>query len=274
MKSFIRKLNTALNRYRLGGVKSLWRLLRMTCLPTRLSFEAMNNAVISHLSEKEIDLVRGKKLSEGVRHVIAHSVEGDIAEFGTMSGISAVALATALNTMKEDFIWDKGRNNERILWLFDSFEGLPEARFEVDASSPHVSTGLWEKGAFVDLSPERLTSIVSKYLTNPDIKVVKGWFKDTVPLIPSETKFALLHIDGDLYESAIDVLDNLFARNMISAGAMVYFDDWNSNVASPDMGERRAWNEVVEKYQIRFSDMGSYGIASSHRFLVHGYMSL
>jgi O-methyltransferase len=269
IKIITRKLNTALNRYRHGGFKSLWYLLRWKYSPS-LSFDKISHSVSTHISEKELVCRVGNELGEGVYHAIAYSVDGDIAEFGTRSGSTAVALASALNNMNEAFHYDEGRNKERKLWLFDSFEGLPEARFEVDASSPHVSAGLWGKGTMKGLSSEELASLVSKYLTNSELKVIKGWFKDTVPLIPSETKFALIHIDGDLYESAIDVLDNLLARNMISKGAMVYFDDWDSNAANPEMGERLAWSEMVEKFKIRFSDMGSYGMGR-RRFIVHGY---
>jgi O-methyltransferase len=264
-----RKLCTALNRYRQRGFKSLWYLIKWKYSPG-ISFDKISHSVSTHISKKELICQVSNELGKGVYHAIAYSVDGDIAEFGTCSGMTAVALSSALNDMNEAFHYDEGRNKERKLWLFDSFDGLPEARFEVDASSPHVSTGLWGKGTMKGLNSEELSSVVSKYLTNSEFKVIKGWFKDTVPLIPSETKFALIQIDGDLYESAIDVLDSLLARNMISEGAMVYFDDWDANAANPEMGERKAWSEVVEKYQICFSDMGPYGMGG-HRFIVHSY---
>src|SRR5204863_5482943 len=109
-----------------------------------------------------------------------------------------------------------------------------------------------------------------KYLKSGEVRIAKGWFKDTVPQIPASTRFALVHIDGDLYESAYDVLDGLLSRGMITDGASLYFDDWDCNTADPMLGERRAWAEMVEKYKIRFSDMGAYGMAC-HRFIVHSY---
>jgi O-methyltransferase len=269
IKIFIRKYKTLLNRFRQKGFKSALYLLRIKISPG-ISFGGISSSVSIHLSEKKRQNLVANKLSEGVYHSVEYSVDGDIAEFGTCSGNSAVALATALESTMEAFAWDEGRNKARKLWLFDSFEGLPEARFDVDTLSPHVSNGLWSKGSCKGLTSEKLTSVVLKYLANSELKVIKGWFKDTVPLIPSETKFAMIHIDGDLYESAIDVLDNLFTRNMISEGAMVYFDDWNCNGANPEMGERKAWSEVVEKFSIQFSDMGHYGIGC-HRFIVHSY---
>jgi hypothetical protein len=77
-----------------------------------------------------------------------------------------------------------------------------------------------------------------------------------------------VHIDCDLYESTIDVLDYLLAHHHLADGCAIFFDDWNCSNASPAFGERRAWNEMVEKYQIRFSDCGDYSIYG-HKFLVH-----
>ena len=105
-----------------------------------------------------------------------------------------------------------------------------------------------------------------------ELRVIKGWFRETVPLIPSETKFALVHIDSDLYESSIDALDGLLSRNIIAESAIIYFDDWNDNRANPEAGERLAWSEVVEKYQIRFSPVGAYGV-DGYRLIIHSYIS-
>jgi hypothetical protein len=81
-------------------------------------------------------------------------------------------------------------------------------------------------------------------------------------------KFSLVHVDCDIYESTIDVLDYLFANNHISDGGAIFFDDWNCGAASPDLGERRAWNEMVVKYRIRFTDCGNYS-AYGNKFIIH-----
>lgn len=268
-----RKLRTAAIIFKQDGLKGIMRiLLQKTGINNNLSFNCIASSVVSHLSSKSQTIQICQQLSEGVYYVVGMAVEGDIAEFGTMTGKTAVALAASLGNVTEtlrcsDF--SHGFSN-RKLWLFDSFEGLPEARFKIDMDSPHVVSGVWGMGACKGLSPQQLQSLVSKYLNPNKIKIIKGWFKDTVPLVPDKVRFSLVHIDGDLYESAIDVLDNLFGKRMISKGAIIYFDDWNCNAANPDLGERKAWSEVIEKYQIAFSDIGSYGVCS-HRFIVHDY---
>ena len=111
---------------------------------------------------------------------------------------------------------------------------------------------------------------MARHVPASEFAVVKGWFKDTLPQIDPAARFAMVHIDGDLYESAIDVLFNLLQRKLISPGAAIYFDDWDCNAADPELGERRAWREAVDKFAIRYSDLGTYGM-SCRRFIVHSY---
>jgi len=88
--------------------------------------------------------------------------------------------------------------------------------------------------------------------------------------VPDRTRFALIHVDCDLYQSTLDVLVHVFSRGMVSEGAALFFDDWNCNRASRVLGEQRAWAEVVERFRIEYSDSGEYGI-TGRKFLVHAY---
>ena len=97
---------------------------------------------------------------------------------------------------------------------------------------------------------------------------MRGWFTQTLRQIPPTARFAMLHLDCDLYASTFEVLDYLFGQRMVTDGCMLFFDDWNCNQASPRWGQRRAWRELVDKYRVEFSDCGDYGILS-HKFIVH-----
>lgn len=211
-----------------------------------------------------------KTLTRSVSYIYGMAVEGDIAEFGTMTGTTAVILASAASHYNSAFANDV-RGSKKV-FFFDSFEGLPRARFDIDKNSHHVSTGIWAEGTCLGLDEFEFKKVVSKYLSQESFSIYKGFFKDTVPTIEKDQKFGLIHIDSDLYESAIDVLDNLFKNSQVSEGAVILFDDWNCNVASPILGERKAFSEVCKKYDISFSDAGSYGVAC-HRFIIHSYRS-
>jgi hypothetical protein len=125
-------------------------------------------------------------------------------------------------------------------------------------------------GTCKGFSPNELFNLCSRYLDNKRIFVVKGWFKDTVAQT-LKSPLALIHIDSDLYESAIDCLDPLFHHQLVSSGAIIYFDDYNCNRSDPSFGERKAWSDLVAKYNIFYSDQCSYGIAG-HSYIVHSYV--
>jgi hypothetical protein len=77
-----------------------------------------------------------------------------------------------------------------------------------------------------------------------------------------------VHLDCDLYSSTAEVLEYLFVHRHVAEGSVVFFDDWNCNRASPQMGQRRAWREAVERHRIEFSDCGEYAVLG-HKFIVH-----
>ena len=141
----------------------------------------------------------------------------------------------------------------------------------MDGVHPNVISGVWSPGLLMGLSQRQLIARVHKVgLARDRIKVHNGWFCDTIPRLPDDTKFAMLHIDCDLYQSTIDILDVCFSRRFIADGAIILFDDWNIAIASPLLGERRAWFEIVKKYSVVYSDEGSYGW-NAHKFIIHSY---
>ena len=107
------------------------------------------------------------------------------AEFGVFVGISARYWLTALP--------ENGK-----LYLFDSFEGLPEAWRHLPAG--HFSV------------PEVPVFDDSRAI------IKKGWFKDTLPL---DELLGFVHIDSDLYSSCKTVLENI----NVAKGTIILFDE-------------------------------------------------
>lgn len=215
-----------------------------------------------------------RSLASAVEYINHAGVEGDVAEFGTMSGSSAIVLSRSMSGFHELYGRFSRAGDERFkprrLHLFDSFEGLPESSSEVDLHSPHVRAGVWGKGTCLGLTPSELRALCGRHLENQEIKIYVGYFNDTLSTLDGGSKLALIHVDCDLYESTKAVLDYCFSNGLLSEGAAVCFDDWNCNLASDGFGERRAWREAVENHHIEYSDWGSYGWAG-HKFLVHKY---
>jgi O-methyltransferase len=210
-----------------------------------------------------------ESLCHAVGYIIGCGVTGHIAEFGTASGTTASVLAKSLAFYSKNWAYSDlaHKIGNRNLYLFDSFDGFPDVTCEMDRASTHVASGVWERGGCKGISANELKKQCRRHLNSDRIKIFEGWFCDTLPRLTDET-FALVHIDCDLYESTLQVLDALFGQNRIADGCIILFDDWNCNRASPLFGERRAWSECVERYHIKYSDCGSYGIAG-HKFFIH-----
>lgn len=208
-----------------------------------------------------------RQLDLAVEYAYGSAVEGDVAEFGVMSGRTALALAASMRALER-----RGFPRRR-LHLFDSFQGLPASKAPADRDSPHVRSGAWAPGACMVVTRERLDVLFRGRAPDGGLEVWDGWFKDTLPRLPASARFALLHVDCDLYESTLDALDPLFARGLVSEGALLLFDDWNCNRASPRYGQRRAWSELAARHAVEYSDEGGYA-AAGHKLIVHGYRTL
>lgn len=235
----------------------------------QLSVAALNRAAGRPPEPQDLHFtVVHQHLQLGVRYAVSCAVPGDIAEFGTMAGRTASVIAEAMKA------YDRFTPQERkTLHLFDSFRGLPEAESEIDRRSPHVAAGVWGAGTCLGISEEELVRKCAQHLDRDRVRTYAGWFADTLPALPADTRFALLHIDCDLYQSTRDVLDACFSRGLVSPGAALFFDDWNCNAARPEFGERRAWTEAVALYRIEATDCGEYGMGC-RKFVVHAYTPL
>lgn len=199
---------------------------------------------------------RYKALTGHVHFMHFERIPGDVAEFGTAYGTTATFLAAAMGDASQL------RGDRRELHLFDSFQGLPEITHPLD-----IAAG-WKQGAYRDKSAAELVALCREFIREEQIRVYEGWYKDTLTSIPKGTRYALVHIDCDIYESTWQVLEYLFSNDHVSNGCAILFDDWNCGHASPNLGERKAWAEAVERFRISYTDCGDYS-AFGHKVIVH-----
>jgi O-methyltransferase len=199
------------------------------------------------------------------------AVEGEIAEFGTMSGKSASILATGVlfNNMK--FSNKSGNIDPKKLLLFDSFVGLPEVHAEsIDATSTHVKNGSWGPGTCRGLTPNQLEELVRSILSPQDkFQVVEGWYDEVLATFPMP-RLSMVHIDCDLYSSTSTVLHNLFDNQRITEGCVILFDDFFCDKARRHVGEQRAWNEIKSRFNVEATNFRNYGPSAS-AYIVHNY---
>jgi hypothetical protein len=213
-----------------------------------------------------------RALHKGVEYAIGAAVEGHIAEFGTSSGRTALALAKALFNYGSLYAPDPKMVGlgllKKKLMLFDGFEGFPPAMHPIDKASPHVQSGVWGPGVTKDASADLLRQMCATFIDESRIEIHEGWYSDTMPKLEPGLKLAMIHIDCDFYDSTFTVLDRLFAIDAFADGCAIFFDDWYCNRGSPEWGEQRAWADCVAKHKPRFSDWGAYA-TMGRKFIVH-----
>ena len=138
--------------------------------------------------------------------VWAAGIPGSIVECGTWRGGMIAGIADILGP-------------GRTYYLFDSFQGLPAPSHEADRDYDLSSfTALAVSQADVEAAFERFG------LLDDQVKFLKGWFKDTLATAPV-SRLAILRMDGDLYESTMDIFDALYHK--VSSGGFVIVDDYH-----------------------------------------------
>ncbi|HWZ21356.1 MAG TPA: TylF/MycF/NovP-related O-methyltransferase [Cytophagaceae bacterium] len=144
--------------------------------------------------------------------VIVYGVEGDFVELGCHEGTTAALLQIVI----------EGNNSSKDLYLFDSFEGLPKPLKE-DENTP------FKEGMLLASEEKLRENFNNAGLTTP--KIFKGWFDDTLKdNLPEKIAFA--HLDGDLYESILISLHEVYP--LLTKNAICVIDDYNDLNKTPN----------------------------------------
>jgi len=115
---------------------------------------------------------------------------------------------------------------DRILALYDSFEGLPPptaedgeaaAAWAADVDGPRYFDNCRASRAELDATLARLPA------GDWDIRVVEGWFNDTLTTNPPPA-IGFLRLDCDWYNSVSLCLETLWP--LVAPGGVVVFDDY------------------------------------------------
>lgn len=169
-----------------------------------------------HDGKSGMGLVSGERKKASIllsKAAIIYSRVGDFVETGTYTGGSTIALMKVL--MEFD-------RCGRLLWAFDSFQGLP-ATVEEDRNGPY------NKGNKGEFKTDQRTLINNlkrwRAYDEKRIRIVPGFFNETTRSAPIK-RIAFLRLDGDLFSSTWDALQNLYDK--VIPGGLIYVDDYGS----------------------------------------------
>jgi hypothetical protein len=147
---------------------------------------------------------------------------GDVIECGIFRGVTSVLIAKLLEL----------RQSDKKLFLFDSFQGLPEPDRRVDTSVR------FQKGAWA-ASRQEVEALLARFGVLQRCVIAEGWFSETLPKLKSEQQFCFAYIDADLHSSTVDCLTHIWKR--MPHDAVAVFDDYHH----PSGGVRKALDDWV-----------------------------
>ena len=160
-----------------------------------------------------IGVKRLDNLQSCIENILANRIPGDFIETGVWRGGATIFMRAMLKHY---------RITDRLVWVADSFEGLPSPKSITDG---HDLSSV----RHLKISSDEVKKNFQKFgLLDDQVRFLEGWFSETLPKFPG-TAISILRLDGDMYSSTMDALDALYPK--VSMGGYVIVDDyysWNS----------------------------------------------
>lgn len=192
---------------------------------------------------------RYPQLNRAVIFVNTEVVPGDVLDLGAGCGISTVTLTKAVL----ENVGNEGGFKRRVI-AFDSCQGLP---------AENEGHGFWKPGMMVNSKEFIHTVFALEKLPSPDLRI--GWFEDVLPQTRDIKQCAVAHIDCDIYESTVTVLN--FLEPLLQDGSVLLFDDFFCYKGNPNKGEQRAFREFRGRCKtFEFVEWIKYGV-HCHSFI-------
>jgi hypothetical protein len=159
-----------------------------------------------------VGMKRLENVQSCVERVLTDGVPGDLIETGVWRGGVVIFMRALLEAYGDP---------DRAVYVADSFRGLPEpdeVAYPADAGSRlHTADVL-------AVSREEVARNFDLYaLLDGRVRFLEGWFAETLPTVADHT-WSVIRLDGDMYQSTMDGLTNLYPR--LAAGGFLIVDDY------------------------------------------------
>ena len=146
--------------------------------------------------------------------VIRDEVPGDVIETGVWRGGATIFMRAVLRAHGVA---------DRTVYVADSFRGLPPPNRE---RYPEDRKQVFHVFDELRVSRDEVQRNFERYgLLDDQVRFLEGWFSETLPRAPID-KLAVMRLDGDMYESTMDALVNLYPK--LSVGGYVIIDDYGA----------------------------------------------
>ncbi|MDZ4830086.1 MAG: TylF/MycF/NovP-related O-methyltransferase [Phycisphaerae bacterium] len=158
---------------------------------------------------------RLRSLHDLARSVLVGQLGGDFVECGVAAGGSSALLAGCIRRY--------GRNQH--VWCLDTFTGMPTpSELDTDRRGVPAADSGWGTGTCS--APERCVREAAGFFGAEDRLIIRpGLFQDTLPFLGRRLgRIALLHLDGDWYESTKVCFEHLW--HLVATDGAIQIDDY------------------------------------------------
>jgi hypothetical protein len=170
---------------------------------------------------------------------LRNDIAGDFIETGVWKGGATILLAGVLRA------W---RNNEKKVFVADSFAGLPppdEQKYPLDKGDTHHTRTDLAVGL------DQVKANFNRFdLLSDQVVFIEGFFEESLSTAPIDN-LALLRLDGDMYGSTMTVLEQLYHK--LSVGGYLILDDWLLSGARQALLDFRTRMDIAEPLYQDFS---------------------
>lgn len=180
---------------------------------------------------------RAKNIVDLCKRVIEEEVPGHFLEAGVWRGGTCILMRGILEAYQI---------NDRKVFCADSFEGLPVPD---ENKHPRDAGDILHTFEQLAVPLETVQENFRQYdLFDEQTVFLKGWFKDTMPTISDET-FSIIRLDGDMYGSTMDILNNIY--DSVSKGGFIVVDDYALPTCKAAVEDFREQRNICDKiYEI------------------------
>lgn len=184
-----------------------------------------------------LSVERLRSLYEAAVRICRMDLPGNFLECGVAAGGSSALVSAVIA---------RHSKRPRMLYSLDTFEGMPPpALVDTHSGIPADQTG-WGTGTCA-APVESLLEACAKLGSTRHVRPIKGLFQETLPKHREEIgSIALLHMDGDWFDSTMAILDNVY--DQVEHGGFVQIDDYGHWE-----GCKKAIHEYESRMGYRFS---------------------
>ncbi len=182
-----------------------------------------------------VGLDRLENVQRCIESVLEDEVAGDLIETGVWRGGGTIFMRGVLKAYDV---------TDRVVWVADSFSGLPEP----DPDVPADRDDWFHKMDYLAVDLEQVRDNFARYgLLDDRVRFLPGYFSDTLPGI-SGRRWSLVRLDGDQYGSTMDTLRALYPG--LSAGGYLIVDDYGAVEACREaVADYRREHDIDEPIQ-------------------------